>query len=59
MGAAVFLRNIIGETKTAFVIGISPLESDFDLNIIVFTGQVDDFIMQGGFGLVDVSDKSL
>ncbi len=59
MRTAVFLRNVVGKAKHAFVIGVGPLQCCFNLNIavVVAAAERNDAFVQRRFRFVDVVDK--
>ena len=59
MRSAVFLRNVVGKTQHALIIGVGPLQSGINADVVFFARNGNDFLMQRGFGFVDVVDKGL
>ena len=46
MGAAVLLRNVVGEAEHGFLVGIGPLHRDVDRGALMRDTEVDDLAMQ-------------
>ena len=57
MGAAIALRDVVGEAEYAFLIGIVPLHRQFDLHIVAGGAQVEHAVVQGVFVAVKVLDE--
>ena len=49
MGAAVALRNVVGETLHAFLVAVVPLHRAFDAHAVFFAERVEDFFVQRRF----------
>ena len=54
MGAAVALRNVVGETLHAFLVAVVPLHRAFDAHAVFLTERVEDFFVQRRFFAVHV-----
>ncbi len=59
MGAAVALRDIVGEAKHLLLIRVVPLHRDFDDDAVLFGDGVEYVVVQHRLIAVDELDKSL
>ena len=59
MGAAIALRDVVGEAEHVLVIAVIPLHRDFDRDAVLLADGVDRLRDQLGFGLVEVFDERL
>ena len=57
MGAAIALRDVVGEAQHAFVIGVVPHDGGFDRNIVPLRREQDGRRDQGVLGAVEKADK--
>ena len=49
MGAAVLLRDVVGEAEHRFLVGVGPLDRDINNNPVLFARSGDNRLMQRGF----------
>ncbi len=54
MGAAIALRNVVGEAKYLFVVGIIPPHGDFNGHSVFFALDIDRRFQKRLFALVDI-----
>ena len=58
MGAAITLRNIIGETQDLFPIAVIPLHRDFNRDSLSAGLSIEGRRMNNGLILIDIFNKS-
>ena len=59
MGAAVFLRDVVGEAEHRFLIGVGPLQGDIHGDAVLLAGHRDHVRVQRGFHLRQMLDEAL
>ena len=57
MGAAVFLRNVVGEAETVFLIRIGPLHRQIDGDVALMGTEIDHGRMQRRLQVRQVLDE--
>ncbi|MNN91405.1 hypothetical protein D3C81_2095190 [compost metagenome] len=58
MGAAILLRDVVGEAVHRFLVGVGPLQGDVDNDVVVFARDGDDVGMQRVLQLRQVLDEA-
>ncbi len=59
VGAAVALRNVVGEHLHGLAIAVVPLHRDLDRHAVLLAHRVEDVVVQHGLGAVHVLHKPL
>ena len=57
MGAAVPLRDVVGEAQGRLVVAVVPLERGLDLDAVALAGEQDRRLVDRGLGAVQVGDE--
>ena len=57
MGAAVLLRDVVGEAEHRFLVSVGPLHRHVDRGALVLRRKVDDLLVQRGFQLRQMLDE--
>ena len=57
MGAAVALRNVVGERQDVLVIAVVPPHSDFDANVVFLAAHIDRLWHHRGFRAVEIFNE--
>jgi hypothetical protein len=59
VGAAVALRDVVGEALHRFLVGIVPLHRDLDDDAVLLAQRIEDVLVQHVLAAVDVLDEAL
>ena len=57
MGAAVALRDVVGEAEHLLVIAVVPLERDLDADVVALAGDRDRLGNERRLGPVEIADE--
>ncbi len=57
MGAAVALRNVVGEAEHILVVAVVPPQSGLDRNVVLLPSDHDRLGDQRMFGAIEVADE--
>jgi hypothetical protein len=58
VGAAVALRDVVGEAEDLLVIAVVPLQRDVDADILALAGDGDRLGDERGLGAVEIADEA-